>query len=442
MTASAVSFGDMEFVYNEAKNTYTVTLIVDADFLNDTETVYPVNVDPSITVSPNQTGFPAFEYMAVYKNGTSQHSSSYSSNDLVVGSDYNKIIGRVLYKLPDIPYKSLSNATLKQCVRTTSALTSMNAYLYTGTVWTSGSSYNSVANNYDSSYSMPVTYGSNYGTYTKEMTIDLTGFYNTGVSSSSSYSIEKGIVLVNTNGELAPEYNATTESVLITTSNITASPNVACFAPYITMTYEGYTVKVDGGHYAGQNSYSFTYQGTSYTYVEGDQMWKLQEYLVTALKAKGFDASRIRSTNQPLVSRGSESYTEWSGNEYRARGNAAAGADLLVALHTNAFEDNTSLRRVVVEMNPNADSGTTALGNSIAAAVKTTMNITEASQVIPYSHTMITTAVAAGCAKAYIVEHSFHTNPTSAYWLLSNANLQLIAEAEADAIFNYYKGLQ
>lgn len=437
-----VSFGDMEFVYNETNDTYIVTLIVDEGFLNDTETVYPVYVDPSITVNPNQTASPTFEYMAVYKNGTSQHSSSYSSNDLVVGSDYDKIIGRVLYKLPDIPYKSLSNVTLKQCVRTTSTLTSMNAYPYTGTTWTSGSSYNSVANNYDSSYSMPVAYGSNYGTYTKTMTIDLTGFYNTGASSSSSYSIDKGIVLVNTNGELAPEYAAVTENVLITTTNTTASPNVACFAPYISMTYENYTIKVDGGHFEGQNSYPFTYQGTSYTYVEGNQMWKLQEYLVAALKAKGFDTSRIRTTNQPLVSRGSESYTEWSRSEYQARGNAAAGADLLVALHTNAFTGNTSLSRVVVEMNPNADSGTTTLGNSLAASVKTTMNITETSQVIPYDHLLITTAVAAGCAKAYIIEHSFHTNPASAYWLLSNANLQQLAEAEANAIFNYYKSLQ
>lgn len=439
-SASKVSFGDMEFLYDEVSGKYIVTLIVDKSFLDDSETVYPVYIDPTINIHTNQTASPTFEYMATYKNGTSHHSSSLSTADLLVGSSHSKIAGRILYKLPDIPYKSLSSVQLIQCVRTTSTLYSMSAYPYTGTPWTASSSYASVANNFDSNYSMPVVYGASYGTNTKYMTIDLTAFYKTGVASSPSYSIEKGIELININGEDELEYTGNESNVLITTSTTTADPSFACFSPYIVFDYTPYTIKIDGGHFAGQNSLEFQYGGITYTYAEGDQMWKLQQYLISALQTKGFVVSSIRSTNQPLVP--VTDYNTWAQQEYQARGNAAAGADLLVALHTNAFEGNTSLSRVVVEMNPNADSGTTTLGNALAASVKTTMGISETSQVIPYSHVLITTAIAAGCTRAYIVEHSFHTNPTSAYWLLNDSNLQQLANAEADAIVAFYRDLQ
>jgi peptidoglycan hydrolase-like protein with peptidoglycan-binding domain len=37
-----------------------------------------------------------------------------------------------------------------------------------------------------------------------------------------------------------------------------------------------------------------------------------------------------------------------------------------------------------------------------------------------------------------IVEHSFHTNPDAAAWLLDDDNLRRLAEAEADALAEYY----
>ena len=126
------------------------------------------------------------------------------------------------------------------------------------------------------------------------------------------------------------------------------------------------------------------------------------------------------------------------------RGQKAGGADLFLSLHSNACE-NASVRRVVV-IPPFCDTdGTYALANALGSAVSEVMETGENYQICTRTYTdgagrtrdyygVIRGAVDAGCRRALILEHGFHTNRESAVWLSRNENLKQLAVCEADVI--------
>ncbi len=445
-----VSIGDMDFE-QLGEGQYIVTLKVDEGFLTDEETVYPVTVDPSATRIELHDPVSHFEYLAIYSDGTSQHSRSYSVTDLIVGSHQEKGFGRVLYKFSDMsrvaPIKNITKIELLQCARISSDLGTMYAYAYKGSPWSASSTFASSAEGYDLSYAIEAEIGENYTPYAKYMRIDITNFYRTcqNPQNSSSYSLDKGIELYNLNGENCLEIQGYDSFIQIATGNVTATPEAASFAPYISLTYEPYRIIVDAGHFLKQNYIKFTYNGIEYEYYEGNQMWQLHEYLVLELKKRGFDVDKVRDENKPIIENW-DNYNAASRAEYIARGKKAAGYDLLLSLHSNGLVDENdnpivNVRRVVVEVTKTADPQSHVLASALANSVKTTMGITQDSEIYKNNHILLTTAIDEGCARAFIIEHSFHTNPESAYWLMNNANLQELAIAEAEAVEAFYCNL-
>ena len=432
-SAGSVSFGEIRVQEQNPGNKYILTIAVDESFLTNSETVYPVTIDPTTSVTSTKRA--NLEYLCVYSNGTSYSSSSTSGADLRVGTFSNGVIGRVLYRFNDISAKNLIKAELVQCVRTKAYLEPMEAYAYQGSsTWNSSSKYAGLNFTYSASPVMSVQYGSTYGTNTKYMRVDVTSFVNLCKTNPQTYSLKKGILLKNTYGEQSPEYSAMDSSVSITTT----APSVACFSPYLLYTYEPYRIMLDAGH---------TTSSTSSGYHEGNRMWQLHLYLKAELQSKGYDVGVTRTNG--AVDLGLE-----------ARGMKAAGYDMFISLHSNApfdgqlSESQKAENRVVVLRDLYDRNQASVFAQQIGDAVMSTMRIGG----LPISGVqtdyigekaiyengvrvnyfgVLRGAAKTDCPLYYIVEHSFHTNDAVAAWLMLDGNLLALAIAEAYAIDNY-----
>lgn len=435
-SAGSVSFGEIRVQEQNPGNKYILTIAVDESFLTNSETVYPVTIDPTTSVTSTKRA--NLEYLCVYSNGTSYSSSSTSGADLRVGTFSNGVIGRVLYRFNEISAKNLIKAELVQCVRTKAYLEPMEAYAYQGSsIWNSSSKYAGLNFTYSASPVMSVQYGSTYGTNTKYMRVDVTSFVNLCKTNPQTYSLKKGILLKNTYGEQSPEYSAMDSSVSITTTDTTATPSAACFSPYLMYTYEPYRIMLDAGHAAVSNPSG---------YHEGTRMWKLCQYLKSELQSLGYDVGVTRTsstTDTPVAERGA----------------MAAGYDMFLSLHSNAVDDST-VNRVVVIYDIYNKNQASIFANQIGNAVRDTMNsgglnissvqiwtrpLTYTNGGIYYNaqglmenyYGVLRAAAATDCPLYYIIEHSFHTNAATASWLMSDSNLQALAASEAAAIDNY-----
>ena len=198
-------------------------------------------------------------------------------------------------------------------------------------------------------------------------------------------------------------------------------------------------ILIDAGHYAGYNQ-----SPAHKAYYEGDRMWKLYQYLATALKEYGFTVTSTKSSIND--------YPKASGkDDVSKRGAMAKGCDLAISLHSNAC-GTESVDRVVV-IHPMSGSASD-IAKKLGECVKSTMGVssyqlaqrdynTGAYYYDAKAHNgkdyygVIRGAVAQG-VPCLIIEHGFHTNTRVAKWLMSDANLQKLAQAEAKVIAEHF----
>lgn len=197
-------------------------------------------------------------------------------------------------------------------------------------------------------------------------------------------------------------------------------------------------ILIDAGHYSGYNRSSVVP-----TYFEGDQMWKLQQYLVKALKEYGFT---VGSTKTSI-----NGYPKTSGkDDVYKRGQMAKGYDLMISLHSNACGTESVNRTVIIYPMSGAKSDLAAqLGNCVKSAMGVSsyqlmqrdydtgnMYTGQKSSKRDY-YGVIRGSVEAG-TPCIIIEHGFHTNTAVARWLMSDQNLQKLAEAEAKTLADHF----
>lgn len=184
-------------------------------------------------------------------------------------------------------------------------------------------------------------------------------------------------------------------------------------------------------------------QGAVPEYWEGAQMWQLYQFLRPALEARGFVVGCTKSRCDQSV-------------DVVARGRQARGHDVFLSLHSNACADKAVDRPVgIYFVDDNCgpiDEESKELAVLLSEAVAQTMGTRYKAQ--QYSsksgrdrdgdglknddyYGMLYGAHQSG-TPGIILEHSFHTNPDAAAWLLIDANLRRLAEAEADALAEYY----
>lgn len=175
-------------------------------------------------------------------------------------------------------------------------------------------------------------------------------------------------------------------------------------------------------------------------YIEGTQMWKLGQRLKTALEAYGFQVffTRPNISDDPSLD---------------ARGKIAGknGCAMFLSLHSNAPGKNadgtyskTCTGSVVYYSmtRPENKSLADQLGKKVSELMghyyrgSMTREYPNRPGVDYYG--VIRGAAQSGCKCAFIIEHGFHTNIQDSNWLLSEENLQKLADAEAKIIADYF----
>lgn len=182
----------------------------------------------------------------------------------------------------------------------------------------------------------------------------------------------------------------------------------------------GKTFKVclDAGHYGNYNA------GAVKGYYESVRMWKLTELLAKELTARGIVVIKTRSNQETDLA-------------LTSRGKKAKGCDLFLSMHSNAASaESVDYPVAYVPLNGTG----TAIGQKLADIVADVMGTVQKGRTATRKgsggadyYGVIRGAVAVGVT-GVILEHSFHTNPKAAAWLMNDANLAKLAKAEADCI--------
>lgn len=173
-------------------------------------------------------------------------------------------------------------------------------------------------------------------------------------------------------------------------------------------------------------------------YIEGTQMWHLANKLKAALERYGFEVVTTRPdiTDDPAL---------------EARGGMAGanGSCLFLSLHSNApgqnadgSYDGSVTGTTVYYSLSRAENKALAdqLGNKVSELMGHKYRgskIREGTSGVDY-YGVLRSAAQKGCTCAFIVEHGFHTNLSDSNWLLDDANLQKLADAEAQIIAAYF----
>ena len=199
-------------------------------------------------------------------------------------------------------------------------------------------------------------------------------------------------------------------------------------------------ILIDAGHYSGYNVSPVHKQ-----YKEGDRMWQLSQYLIAELKAYGFTVGSTKASINayPKDAKGNDAVDK--------RGEMAKGYDLMLSLHSNACETESVNRAVIIH---SMSGKASAIAARLGECVKSTMGVssyqvaqrdynTGAYYYDGKAHSgkdwygVIRGAASQG-VQCLIIEHGFHTNTGVAKWLMSDANLQKLAKAEAKALADHY----
>lgn len=185
-----------------------------------------------------------------------------------------------------------------------------------------------------------------------------------------------------------------------------------------------FKVCLDAGHYGNYNA------GAVKGYYESVRMWKLTELLAKELTTRGITVIKTRSNQATDLA-------------LTSRGRKAKGCDLFLSMHSNAASvESVDYPVAYVPLNGTG----TAIGQKLADIVADVMGTVQNGRTATRKgsggadyYGVIRGAVAVG-VPGVILEHSFHTNPKAAAWLMNDANLAKLAKAEADCIAAWLEG--
>lgn len=182
---------------------------------------------------------------------------------------------------------------------------------------------------------------------------------------------------------------------------------------------------IDAGHYGKYNR-----SPANSKYYESERMWKLHLLQKKYLEEYGFEVIITREN-------------QGKDKTLFARGSMSKGCALFISDHSNAVGStvNESVDYPVVYV-PLNGSGT-KIGEKLAACIQKTMGTAQKGRIATRKgnsgeyYGVIRGAVAVG-TPGLILEHSFHTNTRTAYWLMDDNNLDRLAKAEADVIAEHF----
>lgn len=185
-------------------------------------------------------------------------------------------------------------------------------------------------------------------------------------------------------------------------------------------------VCLDAGHYGKYNRSPVVPE-----YYESDMTWKLHNYLAVELEAYGIEVVHTRSSKDADL-------------DLFVRGCMAAGCDLFVSLHSNAFGseavDYPLACCLVDDDKTGIDEISMEIGLDLAKCVQRVMGTTGTARTMQKKlnsgadyYGVLRGAKSVG-VPGVLLEHSFHTNTRAAKWLMNDANLRRMACSEANVI--------
>ncbi len=190
-----------------------------------------------------------------------------------------------------------------------------------------------------------------------------------------------------------------------------------------------YKIMLDAGHYGYYNQSPNVPE-----YWESKQMWRLHLYLKDELLKYGFTVEVTREVQEKDLA-------------VVKRGEMAQGCDLFISLHSNAVggSGGESVDRVDIYSAYDDLNDSSELATVFLKAIAECMGVSEGKAKTRKStkgeyeyYGVLRGARSVGCPLYYIIEHSFHTNPYAARWLLDDANLARLARVEAAVIATYF----
>lgn len=193
-----------------------------------------------------------------------------------------------------------------------------------------------------------------------------------------------------------------------------------------------FKIIIDPGHGKNDN------KGVYPEYKEGTQMWKLAQKIIALLNDYECDAICTRPSidDNPTP---------------EERGKMAENADLFLSLHSNtpgsedkgtpAYEKCTGTISFYSIKRPDDKAFATDLARVTAdvMGIYSRGSKTKTKKNGEDYYSVIRNSIAVDCKHSYIIEHGFHTNKHDCAFLLVDANLEKIAEAEVALIEKYYK---
>ena len=275
------AFGSMTHETIRENQEYKLTIHVDADYLRDEATVYPIRIDPPIEINYDNNGTGGIEDVTI----NSAAGSSGTSGSLFVGKRANYGISRTLMRFPELNLSEIPNA---ECI--TSAMVeirdimceaeavSVYCHIFTGNTW-SESTANWSNVNPDSYIRSPISSVS--VSYSAGVNMSTKHRYSFNITEAvrgwkiNNYSPYKGVMF------------AASPSVETGSTNISktfASYNRASNKPSLVVNYDDdNTALIEEGKYCINNLYyaktllkNLVVNSAKYTRDDKAMFWKIQ----------------------------------------------------------------------------------------------------------------------------------------------------------------------
>lgn len=183
-------------------------------------------------------------------------------------------------------------------------------------------------------------------------------------------------------------------------------------------------VLIDPGHGPGNTNKGPT------GYYEHQGVWKISVYLKGMLTDKGIQADLTRTFEEDP--------------ELHIRGQKAAGYDLFISEHTNAYDGKTmGVESYYDYSKPQDEEFAEKLAGSVAAVMGNksrgakTRVYTEGGKIYNY-YGVIRSAAATSCKHIILIESGFHDNAQDEAFLKADENLKKIAQAQSEAILEFF----
>ena len=194
---------------------------------------------------------------------------------------------------------------------------------------------------------------------------------------------------------------------------------------------------IDPGHYGSNYN-----PGVAAGYVESNFTWTYSWLLKERLEKYGVEIVFTRATKEdyPKTSKGEDNL--------KARGRMAEGCDLFISVHSNDVDNKPNVNSVFTHWSIRSGGEGIArkIGNALTAFFISewgqcdapTMYAEESKNYPGYDWFGVLKGASEKGVPGIIVEHSFHSNAKYCEWAMTEGNLEKMADAEVEAIVDYY----